>query len=63
MLTLERRFSTDSLPGMAIRRFKVADIVEVATVSPELVLEATAPLYVIDNMGPLPCAHAMVRRG
>lgn len=50
VLTLERRFSTDALPGMAIRRFKVADIVEGGTVSPELLLEATAPLYVIDNM-------------
>lgn len=50
VLTLERRFSTDSLPGMAIRRFKVSDIAEGAKVEPELLLEATAPLYVIDNM-------------
>jgi hypothetical protein len=50
VLTLERRFSTDSLPGMAIRRFKVSDIAEGGTVAPKLLLEATAPLYVIDNM-------------
>lgn len=50
VLTLERRFTTDALPGMAIRRFKIADIVEGATVEPELLMEATAPLYVIDNM-------------
>lgn len=50
VLTLERRFTTDSLPGMAVRRFQSADIKEGAVVSPELLLEATAPLYVIDNM-------------
>jgi hypothetical protein len=50
VLTLERRFTTGSLPGMAIRRFKVSDIVDGGTVVPELLLEATAPLYVIDNM-------------
>lgn len=50
VLTLERRFSTDSLPGMAIRRFAVADIAKGKTVTPELLFEATAPLYVIDNM-------------
>ena len=50
VLTLERRFSTDSLPGMAIRRFAIADIAKGGTVMPELLFEATAPLYVIDNM-------------
>lgn len=50
ILTLERRFSMDSLPGMAIRRFNASEIVEGGTVMPELLLEATAPLYVIDNM-------------
>jgi hypothetical protein len=50
VLTLERRFSTNSLPGMAIRRFKVADIAAGGIVMPELLFEVTAPLYVIDNM-------------
>jgi hypothetical protein len=50
VLTLERRFSPGSLPGMAVRRFAIADIAEGGTVAPELLLEATAPLYVIDNM-------------
>lgn len=50
VLTLERRFTTDSLPGMAIRRFPAAGIREGAVLSPDLLLEATAPLYVIDNM-------------
>jgi hypothetical protein len=50
VLTLERRFSTGTLPGMAIRRFAVSDITGDRPVEPELLLEATAPLYVIDNM-------------
>ena len=50
VLTLERRFSATSLPGMAVRRFSVSGIAEDATVRPELLLEATAPLHVIDNM-------------
>jgi hypothetical protein len=50
VLTLERRFSTGSLPGVAIRRFAVEDIAMGRTVAPELLFEATAPLYVIDNM-------------
>ena len=39
-----------SLPGMAVRRFAIADIASGKPVIPELLLEATAPLYVIDNM-------------
>ena len=50
VLTLERRFSADSLPGMAVRRFAIADIAGGKPVTPELLFEATAPLYVIDNM-------------
>lgn len=50
VLTLERRFSAGSLPGMAVRRFAIADIASGKPVIPELLLEATAPLYVIDNM-------------
>ena len=50
VLTLERRFTTDSLPGMAVRRFAASAIKANAVIAPELLLEATAPLYVIDNM-------------
>jgi hypothetical protein len=50
VLTLERRFTAGSLPGMAVRRFSLSAIGDGKTVSPELLLEATAPLYVIDNM-------------
>jgi len=50
VLTLERRFSAGSLPGVAVRRFAIADIASGKPVTPELLLEATAPLYVIDNM-------------
>lgn len=50
VLTLERRFSAGSLPGMAVRRFAISDIASGKPVKPELLLEATAPLYVIDNM-------------
>jgi hypothetical protein len=50
VLTLERRFSTGSLPGMAVRRFAIADIATGKPVTPELLLEATAPFQVIDNM-------------
>jgi hypothetical protein len=50
VLTLERRFTTDSLPGMAIRRFQASGIKNNAVITPDLLLEATAPLYVIDNM-------------
>lgn len=50
VLTLERRFTAGSLPGMAVRRFAIADIEGSKPVTAELLLEATAPLYVIDNM-------------
>lgn len=50
ILTLERRFEPSSLPGMAVRRFPAAAIASGGIVAPELLLEATAPLYVIDNM-------------
>ena len=44
VLTLERRFSTGSLPGMAVRRFAISDIASGKPVKPELLLEATAPV-------------------
>lgn len=50
VLTLERRFSNTALPGMAIRRFRAADIAMNAVIRPELLMEATAPASIIDNM-------------
>ncbi len=50
VLTLERRFSTGTLPGMVIRRFPFSGIAQDGPVEPEVLLEATAPLHVIDNM-------------
>lgn len=50
VLTLERRFSETSLPGFAIRRFSAAAIAPGKVIEPELLLEASAPLYIIDNM-------------
>lgn len=50
VLTLERRFSETSLPGFAIRRFAAAAIAPGKVIAPELLLEASAPLYIIDNM-------------
>lgn len=50
VLTLERRFSAGTLPGMAVRRFAIADITRGRPLKPELLMEATAPLYIIDNM-------------
>lgn len=50
ILTLERRFTADTAPGIAIRRFPVAAIAPGAVVKPELLLEATTPGYVIDNL-------------
>jgi hypothetical protein len=50
VLTLERRFSASALPGMAVRRFPLTDVAEGKTVTPELLLEATALLHIIDNM-------------
>ncbi|MFN4142095.1 esterase-like activity of phytase family protein [Aestuariivirga sp.] len=50
VLTLERRFTSTSLPGMALRRFPASRIEHGASLEPELLLEVTAPLHVIDNM-------------
>jgi hypothetical protein len=50
VLTLERSFSATSLPGMAIRRFPVAEIADGKVISPELLLEGRVPFYAIDNM-------------
>lgn len=50
ILTLERRFEPTSLPGIALRRFPASAVARGAVIEPELLLEATAPLSVIDNM-------------
>lgn len=50
VLTLERRFTRTSLPGMLIRRFKSAGIGNGSLLKPDLLLEAKVPLFVIDNM-------------
>ena len=50
ILTVERRFTPGSLPGMAVRRFDAAAIGKDKPIRPELLMEAPAPLYVIDNM-------------
>jgi hypothetical protein len=50
VLTLERSFTRTSLPGMAIRRFKPGGITNGKLVKPDLLLEASLPLYAIDNM-------------
>ena len=49
IVTLERRFSSDSLPGMALRRFRLKDLQPTEAASGTLVLEATQPLFAIDN--------------
>jgi hypothetical protein len=50
VLTMERSFTRTSLPGMAIRRFSPEDCKQGNLVKPELLLEASVPLYAIDNM-------------
>lgn len=50
VLTLERSFSSRTLPGMAIRRFPSAAATRNAIVTPELLLEARVPFFDIDNM-------------
>jgi hypothetical protein len=50
VLTLERRLTRTSLPGMVVRRFSAKGMTQGQLVKPELLLEAEVPLYVIDNM-------------
>ena len=50
VLTVERNFTSTSLPGMAIRRFSAGAIKPADVVKPELLLEVEFPYYVIDNM-------------
>lgn len=50
ILTVERAFSSTSLPGMAVRRIKTEDIVADGAVSPSLIFSGRMPMYRIDNM-------------
>ncbi len=50
VLILERRITSTSLPGMAIRRFDAKSIEAGDLIKPDLLLEASLPLYAIDNM-------------
>ena len=50
VMTLERRYSPGSFPGMAIRRYSTSAITAGATVKPELLFEGRLPFYAIDNM-------------
>lgn len=50
IMTVERSFTRTTLPGMAVRRFSIDGVRQGETVTPELLIEATLPLYTIDNM-------------
>ncbi len=50
VLTIERSFTSFWFPGMAIRRFSAKAIATGDTVKPELLLQASLPLYAFDNM-------------
>ena len=50
VLTIERSFTSLWFPGMAIRRFSAKAIGSGDTVKPELLLQASLPLYAFDNM-------------
>ena len=50
ILTVERSFSSTSLPGMAVRRIRTEDIVAGGAVTPSLVFSGRMPFYRIDNM-------------
>jgi hypothetical protein len=57
IVTLERSFSSSSLPGMAIRKFNLPDLPEDALVSPELLFSGRQPFYLIDNMEGIAVHH------
>jgi hypothetical protein len=50
IITVERSFSSTSLPGMAVRRIRTEDIVADGAVSPILIFSGRMPFYRIDNM-------------
>jgi hypothetical protein len=49
-VTIERSFSTGSLPGIALRRFRIADLKAGQPAAGELLLDVRQPLFGIDNM-------------
>jgi hypothetical protein len=55
-ITLERSYSPPVPVGMALRRFRVADLKQGAIVAGELLFEGRLPIYAIDNMEAL-AAH------
>ena len=50
IITVERSFSSTTLPGMAVRRIRTEDIVADGAVSPTLIFSGRMPFYRIDNM-------------
>ena len=50
IVTLERSFLPDSLPGMLVRRFQLTDLEPGRPARGQVLLEATQPYYAIDNM-------------
>jgi hypothetical protein len=50
MITIERSYGESRIPGMAIRRFRPETIAEGASVTPELLMEASAGIAAVDNM-------------
>jgi hypothetical protein len=50
ILTIERSFSSTTLPGMAIRRIRTQEILANGAVSPRLIFSGRMPFYRIDNM-------------
>ncbi|HWL74669.1 MAG TPA: esterase-like activity of phytase family protein, partial [Burkholderiaceae bacterium] len=49
VFTLERS-DTESLPSMALRRFRLEDVMEQSKIRPELLFSGRRPFYNIDNM-------------
>jgi hypothetical protein len=50
IITVERSFSSTTLPGMAVRRIRTEDIVAGGAVTPTLIFSGRMPFYRIDNM-------------
>ena len=49
-LTLERSFSTSTLPGMAIRRYSINSLKRGEVIKGDTLFEGHQPLYAVDNM-------------
>ena len=50
VLTLERSYSAEIFPGMALRRFALDGLKKGQVISPELLFAGRQPFYQIDNM-------------